>query len=62
MTLLCRFFQLCAENVQRRAVVGVNVRGRDIARFVAEAQAAIAARVELPPGYLIRWGGQFEHL
>jgi heavy metal efflux system protein len=50
------------ENVQRRAVVGVNVRGRDIARFVAEAQAAIAARVELPPGYLIRWGGQFEHL
>ena len=50
------------ENVQRRAVVGVNVRGRDIARFVAEAQAAIAARVKLPPGYLIRWGGQFEHL
>ena len=31
------------ENVQRRAVVGVNVRGRDIASFVAEAQAAIDA-------------------
>jgi cobalt-zinc-cadmium resistance protein CzcA len=41
---------------------GVNVRGRDIAGFVAEAQAAIAARVKLPPGYLVRWGGQFEHL
>jgi cobalt-zinc-cadmium resistance protein CzcA len=50
------------ENVQRRAVVGVNVRGRDIAGFVAEAQAAINARVDLPPNYILRWGGQFEHL
>jgi cobalt-zinc-cadmium resistance protein CzcA len=50
------------ENVQRRAVVGVNVRGRDIAGFVAEAQAAIDARVKRPPGYLLHWGGQFEHL
>src|SRR4051794_2838632 len=50
------------ENVQRRAVVGVNVRGRDIAGFVAEAQAAIDAKVSRPPGYILRWGGQFEHL
>ena len=50
------------ENVQRRAVIGVNVRGRDIAGFVADAQAAIAAKVTLPPGYILRWGGQFEHL
>jgi cobalt-zinc-cadmium resistance protein CzcA len=50
------------ENVQRRAVVGVNVRGRDIASFVAEAQAAIAREVKFDSGYLIRWGGQFEHL
>ena len=50
------------ENVQRRAVVGVNVRGRDIAGFVAEAQAAIDKEVPKTPGYLIRWGGQFEHL
>jgi cobalt-zinc-cadmium resistance protein CzcA len=50
------------ENVQRRAVVGVNVRGRDIAGFVAEAQAAIDAKVTLPPRYILRWGGQFEHL
>jgi len=50
------------ENVQRRAVVGVNVRGRDIAGFVAEAQAAIDARVKRDPGYILRWGGQFEHL
>ncbi len=50
------------EQVQRRAVVGVNVRGRDISGFVAEAEAAIAANVKIPPGYLLRWGGQFEHL
>jgi cobalt-zinc-cadmium resistance protein CzcA len=52
------------ENIQRRAVVGVNVRGRDIASFVAEAQKAIDAHVKLPQsgGYVIRWGGQFEHL
>ena len=52
------------ENVQHRAVVGVNVRGRDIASFVAEAQAAIDAHFKdkFPPGYRLRWGGQFEHL
>ena len=50
------------EDVQRRAVVGVNVRGRDIAGFVSEARKAIDAKVTLPPGYLVRWGGQFEHL
>jgi len=52
------------ENVQHRAVVGVNVRGRDIASFVAEAQAAIDAHFKdsFPPGYILRWGGQFEHL
>jgi cobalt-zinc-cadmium resistance protein CzcA len=42
----------------------VNVRGRDIASFVAEAQKAIDEQVELPRtgGYVLRWGGQFEHL
>jgi heavy metal efflux system protein len=50
------------ENVQHRAVVGVNVRGRDIASFVAEAQAAIDAQVKRPHLYRFHWGGQFEHL
>ncbi|MDR3618007.1 MAG: CusA/CzcA family heavy metal efflux RND transporter [Paludisphaera borealis] len=50
------------ENIQRRVYVGANVRGRDLAGFVAEARAAIEAEVEIPPGYLVRWGGQFEHL
>jgi cobalt-zinc-cadmium resistance protein CzcA len=50
------------ENIQRRVYVGVNVRGRDIAGFVADAQAAIDAQVNRPPGYMFHWGGQFEHL
>ncbi len=37
-----------------------NVRGRDIGSFVADAQKAIEQRVDLPPGYLVTWGGQFE--
>lgn len=48
---------------QRRITVSVNVRGRDVGSFVAEAQQKIAAQVQLPPGrYRIDWGGQFENL
>ncbi|HWE37257.1 MAG TPA: CusA/CzcA family heavy metal efflux RND transporter [Isosphaeraceae bacterium] len=49
------------EHIQRRAVVAVNVRGRDIASFVAEARQAIDKKVNLE-GCVLRWGGQFEHL
>lgn len=48
---------------QRRTTVSVNVRGRDVGSFVAEAQRKIAEQVQLPPGrYRIDWGGQFENL
>jgi len=40
--------------------VQCNVRGRDIGSFVAEGRRAIEERVKLPPGTLVRWGGQFE--
>lgn len=50
------------EHGKRRVAVMVNVRGRDIASFVAEAQQQIAAKVKLPEGYYIGWGGQFENL
>ena len=49
------------ENGERRLVVQTNVRGRDIGSFVAEAQRAVAARVNLPAGYHVTWGGQFEN-
>jgi cobalt-zinc-cadmium resistance protein CzcA len=54
--------QISREDARRRIVVELNVRGRDIASFVREAQAAIENQVELPAGYYIRWGGQFENL
>jgi cobalt-zinc-cadmium resistance protein CzcA len=50
------------EWARRRIVVQSNVRGRDIGSFVADARRAIDEKVELPPGYFIRLGGQFEHL
>jgi cobalt-zinc-cadmium resistance protein CzcA len=52
--------QISREDGRRRVVVELNVRGRDIGGLVAEAQARIAEEVELPTGYLITWGGQFE--
>jgi cobalt-zinc-cadmium resistance protein CzcA len=54
--------QISRENGKRRAVVTVNVRGRDLGSFVAEAQERIAARVDLPPGYWLDYGGTFEQL
>jgi cobalt-zinc-cadmium resistance protein CzcA len=54
--------QISREAVRRRIVVETNVRGRDVASFVAEARERLAREVQLPPGYYIRWGGQFENL
>jgi cobalt-zinc-cadmium resistance protein CzcA len=50
------------EATRRRISVAANVRGRDVASFVREAQARIAAEVTLPSGMEIRWGGDFQHL
>jgi heavy metal efflux system protein len=48
---------------QRRATVSVNVRGRDVGSFVAEAERRMKTDFELPPGrYSYEFGGQFEHL
>ncbi len=49
------------EQSSRMAVVRANVRGRDLVGFVAEAQAAVAQKVQLPAGYRLAWGGQFEN-
>lgn len=42
--------------------VQTNVRGRDVGSFVDEAQRRISEEIDLPPGYIIDWGGQFENL
>ncbi|MDT0188634.1 CusA/CzcA family heavy metal efflux RND transporter, partial [Microbacterium sp. ARD31] len=54
--------QISRENGKRRVVVTANVRGRDIGSLVAEAQAKVASQVQLPSGYYVAWGGQFENL
>lgn len=54
--------QISREQIRRRITVEVNVRGRDIASFVKEAQYEIAAKVKLLPGNVLEWGGQFENL
>jgi cobalt-zinc-cadmium resistance protein CzcA len=47
---------------QRRTFVQCNVRGRDVASFVSEAQAAVESRIHLPRNFHIHWGGDFENL
>jgi len=50
------------EGNRRRTFISANVRGRDVASFVTEAQRVIPEKVTLPAGYEIRWGGDFENL
>lgn len=54
--------QISRENGKRRVVVQANVRGRDIGSFVQEAQEKINSQVNIPAGYWLDWGGQFENL
>ncbi|MTW12762.1 CusA/CzcA family heavy metal efflux RND transporter [Pseudoduganella eburnea] len=53
--------RISRETGGRVASVKANVVGRDQASFVAEAQEKVARQLELPPGYSITWGGQFEN-
>ena len=48
-------------NQSRRLTVEFNVRGRDLMSTVRDAQGALARGLELPVGYRVEWGGQFEH-
>ena len=54
--------QISRESGRRRLVVGVNVEGRDLGGFVKEAQSLIDQQIELPEGYSLEWGGQFENM
>lgn len=49
------------ENRERAVRVDVNLRGRDLVSWVADAQAAVQRAVRLPSGYSVKWGGQFEN-
>ncbi len=50
------------ENAQPVAYIYIDLQGRDLGGYVAEAAAKVAGQVKMPPGYHIQWSGQFEYL
>ena len=54
--------QISRDQVSRRVSVEANVRGRDLGSFVDEVQARLDETLELPSGWYLQWGGQFENL
>ena len=53
--------QINRENNQRRWIVQGNIRGRDLGSVIADIQRIIKEKIELPPGYFVEYGGQFEN-
>ncbi|AOW10417.1 CusA/CzcA family heavy metal efflux RND transporter [Flavobacterium gilvum] len=54
--------QISREDAQRRIVIEANVRGRDVESVVLEVQKKLEAKLKLPEGYFIKYGGQFQNL
>ncbi|MBN8566847.1 MAG: CusA/CzcA family heavy metal efflux RND transporter, partial [Flavobacteriales bacterium] len=54
--------KISRDNTNRRIVVGINVRNRDLQSVVDDVKKQIESKVMLPPGYRITYGGQFENL
>lgn len=50
------------ENALLSAYIFVDIRGRDIGRYVADAQKAVREQVKFEPGYYVTWSGQFEYM
>ena len=50
------------ENALLSAYIYVDIRGRDIGGYVADAKKAVADQVKFPPGYYVAWSGQFEYM
>jgi len=48
------------EGNRRYITIQCNIRGRDIGSFVDEAKRILQDKVDLPPGYMVKWGGQFQ--
>ena len=55
-------YQIQREDAQRRITIGFNIRGRDVQSIVEELQTKVKNQVQLPPGYYVTYGGQFENL
>ena len=54
--------KISRDNTKRRVSIGVNVRNRDMESVVNDIQGVLEAKLDLPPGYEIEYGGQFENL
>jgi cobalt-zinc-cadmium resistance protein CzcA len=54
--------QISRDDTYRRTYVGVNARGRDVESVVNDIQQKLDEELELPPGYYITYGGEFENL
>lgn len=54
--------QISRELAKRRIVIGVNVKDRDLGGFVAELQQVLGQRLQLPDGYYLEYGGQFQNM
>jgi cobalt-zinc-cadmium resistance protein CzcA len=54
--------QISRDNTSRRIYIGVNARGRDIESLVSEIKQQLSAKLSLPAGYHITYGGAFENL
>ena len=50
------------ENAQPVAYIYIDLQGRDLGGYVAEASRKVAEQVKMPPGYHVEWSGQFEYL
>jgi copper/silver efflux system protein len=50
------------ENAQLATYIYVDIRDRDLGGYVADAQRAVRASIEFPPGYYVMWSGQYEYL
>ena len=51
-----------SENARRTGFVFIDIAGRDLGSYVAEARARVAEQVALPPGYSLTWSGQYEYI
>lgn len=51
-----------SENARRTGFVFIDIAGRDLGGYVAEAQRVVADQVRLPPGYSLTWSGQYEYI
>ena len=51
-----------SENARPNGWIFVDLEGRDLGSWVAEAQRAVSQQVNLPPGYALSWSGQYEYL